>query len=236
MRRAREGGKRTGLTRIMDRQREAAWKSALAKMERGEEVPSEEHYALLREGLFEGMDKVTAQEEATYVVLYLLHETDLSPIPWRGSIEADNWFEMRETWGEERQAEKLRNMIEASERDPDYWEALNCIAARLHKERRLFPHDLADWASRLHKGEVLRPPKLQSNKGQPHYANNSRDLWLAHVFSVLQFLGLTSKMECREAIAVACGQSDRTVAKAIKAATESDGKLPAPWECWPPAT
>ena len=112
---------------------------------------------------------------------------------------------MRETWGEERQAEKLRNMIEASERDPDYWGALNFIAARLHKERRLFPHDLADWASRLHKGEVPRPRKLQSNKGQPHYANNSRDLWSAHVFSVLQFLGLTSKMECREAIAVACG-------------------------------
>ena len=59
--RAREGGKRTGLTRIMDRQREAAWKSALAKMERGEEVPSEEHFALLREGLFEGMDKVASE-------------------------------------------------------------------------------------------------------------------------------------------------------------------------------
>ena len=36
----------------MDEKRRAAWKAAIAKRERGEEVPPEEHCALLRDGMF----------------------------------------------------------------------------------------------------------------------------------------------------------------------------------------
>ena len=218
----------------MDRKCREAWESALAKLDQGEEIPSEEHYNLVPEGLFEGMDKVAVHEEALYVVRYWLHGACLSPIPWRGSREADNWFAMRETWGEERQLEKLRNMIEASVCDPDYWQALNLISARLHDERRPFPDELADWACRLHRGELHPPSKPQSHEGRPYYANDNRDSWYASVFMLLWFLGLTSRMECYSVIATECGASERTVADAIKAATQSDGRFPAPWECWPP--
>ena len=118
----------------MDSEREEAWASAVAKLRRGEEVPRQEHYALLRKGMFEELNKADAEQEARCVVRYLLSAEDLTPIPWRGTTEADNWFYLGEDWGEERQAEKLRNMIAASECDPDYWNAVNLIAARHHEE------------------------------------------------------------------------------------------------------
>ena len=57
----------------MDKERCDAWAAAFAKLKTGLQVwdlPPEEHYALLRPGLFEGMDEVTAQEEAEWVVRY----------------------------------------------------------------------------------------------------------------------------------------------------------------------
>lgn len=39
----------------MDEQRRAAWKAAIRKLRRGEPVPPDEHYALLRENLFKGL-------------------------------------------------------------------------------------------------------------------------------------------------------------------------------------
>ena len=218
----------------MDRKRRAAWGSAFAKLDRGEEVSTEEHYELLCNGLFDGLNKVDVHEEACFVVRYWLHEADIEPIPWRGPAEADGWFQIGEIWGEERQAEKLRNMIEASAHDPDYWQALNLIAARLHDERRQFPDALAEWASRFHKREIVPPPKRQSNRGEPHYANDMRTSWFASTASCLWYLGLTRKGEIYSAIAAECGVSERIVAEAIKAAERSDGRLPAPWECWPP--
>ena len=217
----------------MDSQRRSAWESAIARNNRGEEVPAEEHYALLREDLFRGMDKVAADEEAMYVVRYWLAGWHPSRIPWRGPSEADNWFALREMRGEERQSEKLRNMTDVSDRDPDYWEALNLIAARLHDKRQRFPDELADWASQLHRGEILRPKKRRSNEGQPPYANDVRNFSYAAVFDLLGFLGLTAKMARYAAIAAACRVDERTVSDAIKAYGQSDGRLPAPWECWP---
>ncbi|MCY4509154.1 MAG: hypothetical protein OXG35_19665 [Acidobacteria bacterium] len=225
----------------MDDRRQAAWESAITRAKRGEEVPTGEHYELVRDDLFCRIsNKADRHEEATNVVRYWLARVDCSPIPWRGPKEADNWSAMRETWGEERQSEKLRNMITASADDPDYWEALNLIAARLHEERRPFPPELADWASRRHRelsqGEISRPPKKQSNKGQPPYAKDVRDFSYADVFGLLGYLGLTSRTERYEAIATVFGESERTVADAIKTAGESDRHLPAPWECWPRRT
>lgn len=217
----------------MDSQRRSAWESAIARNNRGEEVPAEEHYALVREDLFRGMNKAAVHEEAIYVVRYWLAGRHPSRIPWRGPREADNWLAMRETWGEERQSEKLRNMIDASDRDPDYWEALNLIAARLHEERQRFPDELADWASQLHRVEIHQPKKRRSNEGQPPYANDVRNFNYADVFGLLGYLGLTAKTERYAAIAAVYEVSERTVADAIKAAGRSDGRLPAPWECWP---
>ena len=60
---------------------------AIRKSRRGERVSAEEHDALLRDGLFRGLDKVAAEEEARYVVRYLLSGEDLSDIPPRGPLE-----------------------------------------------------------------------------------------------------------------------------------------------------
>ena len=75
----------------MDKPRRAAWAAAFKKLNAGLEVwemPAEEHAALLRPGLFEGLDEVAAQEEAACVVRYWLHEFDWSPIPPRGPTMA----------------------------------------------------------------------------------------------------------------------------------------------------
>ena len=218
----------------MDRKRQAAWEAALAKQDRGEEVPSEEHYDLLREGLFKGMNKVDAGEEARYVVRYWTHGVSLDPIRGRGQAEANNWFKIGETWGEERQTEKLRAMIEASEHDPDYFDALNSLCVQFHEKAEPFPDALAAWAIAFHKDERPRPPKRQSNKGEPHYANVIRNSWFATTFELLRYLGL-GKMDSYAAIAEVFGLDSAAVANAIRAYRKSDHTLPAPWECWPPS-
>ena len=72
---------------------------AIRKSRRGERVSPQEHHALLRDGLFSGLSKVDAEEEARYVVRYLLSGKDLSDISPRGPWEARNWFTMGEAVG-----------------------------------------------------------------------------------------------------------------------------------------
>ena len=74
--------------RTMDEPRRAAWAAAFKKLNAGLkvwEMPAEEHAALLRPGLFEGLDEVAAQEEAACVLGYWLHEFDWSPIASAGA-------------------------------------------------------------------------------------------------------------------------------------------------------
>ena len=192
-----------------------------------------QHRALLREALFRGLDKVEAEEEARYVVRYLLSGKDLSDIPSRGPCEARNWFTMREAWGTARQTEKLRNMIDASQHDLDYWTALNHIAIRIQEERLWWPALLADWDIAVRRGMRSRPAQGRGNRGQPHYAKDARNLWIAYAFRVLVHLGL-GKMEGYGVIAYELQKTERTVMHAIRAAGAADRRLPAPWECWPP--
>ena len=233
----------------MDKARRTAWDAAFAKLREGLQVwdlPTEEHYALVPQGLFEGLNEVEAIEEACSVVRYWLHGRDLSPIPPRGLAEAEDWFAMGSTWGEKRQAEKLRAMIEASGHDPDYWEALNLIAVRLQANGVPFPDDLADWVIELHKWAIdpcnsglEKPPQ---HKGKPYYANANRDGAIANVFDLLGYLGLESKEVrysviadtlCQDQVLVGSRNPQEVVRKAIESAAEFDGKLPSPWECWP---
>ena len=217
----------------MDRKRQAAWESALAKKDRGEEVPSEEHDDLLREGLFKGMNRVDAEEEARYVVRYWTHGVRLDPIRGRGQAEVENWFKIGQEWGDERQTEKLRAMIAASEHDPDYWHVLNLLCVQFHEKAELLPPDLAAWAIALHKNDLTRPPKRQSHRGEPHYANVIRNFWFAETFALLCYLGL-GKMDSYAAIADVFKLEPAAVRTAIRADRQSDHILPAPWECWPP--
>ncbi len=216
----------------MNEQRRAAWEVAIRKSRRGEPLPPKEHRALLRHDLFKGLARVAAEEEARYVVRYLLSGEDLSDIPPRGPLEAENWFAMREQWGAKRQAEKLRNMIAASERDPDYWTALNHIAIRLQAERRRWPAILADWDIEVRQGRRSKPAQPRGNRGQPSYTKDRRDLWIAYAFGVLVYLGL-GKMASYQILADELDKSERTVMDAVQAARAREGRLPAPWECWP---
>ena len=205
---------------------------AIRKSRRGEPVPAQEHHALLCEGLFKGLDKVAAEEEARYVVRYLLSGEDLSDIPPRGPREARNWFAMREEWGAARQTEKLRNMIDASQHDLDYWTALHHIAIRIQEERLWWPAVLADWDIAVRRGTWSKPAQARGKDGRPHYAKDARNLWIAYAFTLLVHLGL-EKMEGYYVIADELGKSERTVMDAIRSARAGARRLPTPWECWP---
>ncbi|MXW37357.1 MAG: hypothetical protein F4Z65_03700 [Acidobacteria bacterium] len=205
---------------------------AIRKSRRGERISPEEHGSLLCEGLFRGLDKVAAEEEARYVVRYLLSGEDLSDIPPRGPLEARNWFAMRDEWGAERQTEKLRNMIAASRHDLDYWMALNHIAIRIQEERRWWPAMLADWDIAVRRGTWSRPAQARSKDGRPHYANDARNLWIAYTFTLLVRLGL-GRTAAYYVIADELDRNERTVMRAVRAASARIRRLPAPWECWP---
>ena len=192
----------------------------------------QEYNALLREGLFKGLGRADAEEEARYVVRYLLSGEDLSDIPPRGPREARNWFAMREEWGAARQTEKLRNMIDASQHDLDYWTALNEIAIRIQEERRWWPAMLADWDIAVRRGTWSRPAQPRGKNGRPHYAKDARNLWIAYTFTLLVHLGL-GKTAGYYVIADELDKDERTVMRAIRAARARIRRLPAPWECWP---
>ena len=195
---------------VMGSQRRADWEAAIAKRKRGDDDLSGEGI-WIRVGMLKKMPPAAAREEATYVVRHFRCRADLSPLSWIGPKIAENWFAL-----EKDEAQMiLREMVEAST-DPDAWEALNLIAARFHEERRPFPRELADWASRLHRGKISPPPKPQSDKGRPPYALHRRNKSFHRVFDFLRLLGLP-KMECYDAIADEYGVSRRTVSDGIKA-------------------
>ena len=182
--------------RTMDKPRRAAWAAAFKKLNAGLkvwEMPAEEHAALLRPGLFEGLDEVAAQEEAACVLGYWLHEFDWSPIPPRGPTIAADWPSIESKFGAQHADEALRNYIPASRYDPDYREALHGIAVWHHEQGRLLPAPLAAWASQCYRGELPTPPKPRGDHGRPAYAQVNRNRAIAEVFHLLGYLGLHTK-------------------------------------------
>jgi len=218
----------------MTEQRRAQWISVIRKSRRGEPVSPEEHDALLRAGLFQGIDRIAAEEEAHYVVRYLLSGEDLSDIAPRGSREAENWFAMRAEWGAELQTLKLHNMIAASEYDSEYRVALNHVAIRFQEKRLCWPAMLADWDIAVRQGTWREPARLRGNQGQPHYAQDSRNVWLAYSSSVLVQMGL-GRMAGYDVIADELDKGTTTVRDAVRSTKAGSGRIPAPWECWPAA-
>ena len=159
---------------------------------------------------------------------------DLSPIGWCGQAEAENWFAMRDNWGEERQAAKLREMIKASVHDPDYWDALNLVAIRFIAKGEPLPDVLADWT--IERSTRISPSRqsLEVTKGR-RITRTMLGTISSLLFLTCSYIwGWMGKPECYDAIAEERGISERTVQDAIKKGVKFDGKLPAPWECWPP--
>ena len=221
----------------MDKQRRAAWNAAFKKLNAGLkvwEMPAEEHAALLRPGLFKDLDAAAVQEEAACVVRYWLHGFDWSLIAPRGPTIAAQWHRIKEIFSPERAEEALRNYIQASEDDPDYREALDGIAVWHHEQRRPFPAPLAAWAIQRHLGQLRTPPQPRGDHGRPAYAQANLNLAMDFAFHLLAYLGLHNKNVRYSVIGEAVGCTEDAVRKALATDARSTGKLPAPWECWPP--
>lgn len=214
----------------MDEQSRAAWQAVIRKKLRGEDVPSEEINALAPQDLLKGLGKAAAEEEARYFVRYWFGGEDLSDTPPQGISEGHNWFAILEQWGPERQEEKLRNMIDASEQNPDYWDALTYIEVQLLCARIPWPDILADWELEVRMGLRSKPP-ARGNRGQPPYAKDRRNGWIAGAFFCLGYLGM-GKMESYRLIADELGMSRRTVMNAIRSNRKRSDSLLQPWECW----
>ncbi len=68
-----------------------------------------------------------------------------------------------------------------------------------------------------------KPPQPRSNRGQPHYAKDRRNKWIAGAFSELASLGL-GKMDSYRVIAEELGMSVRTVMNAIQSHRTQAGR------------
>ena len=213
----------------MDKQRQAAWEAAIAKLRRGEEVPAEEHYALLREDMFAGEATPDVFEEADLFLDYWLYHLSLDPIPWLGEIIASSWFRKREwdeQWDTNRAQEALRDYIAAD--DFDHWQALSLIAARLHRERKPFPAVLADWAAEVHEGKRTAPKKERADKGLPPYVNEDRNGVFFAADDWLKYYGMGRADDRVAVIAAYTGASEYVVKAGLKR-HDDDRWRRAPW-------
>ena len=214
----------------MDSKRRAAWESAIAKRDRGVEVPPEEHYALLREGMFSGTSTADAAEEADLFLRYWLHGLNRESLPWLGEAIANHWFWLRDwdrQWGRNYTNAALRAYIKAG--DFDHWMALNLIAARLHRERQLFPEALADWAAEFHEDKHQKPPaKEKGNAGAPPYAYEDRNGVYAMADNWLEHYGMTHDKDRLAAIAGITGDDEDVVRKGLRRWRDPSWRR-APW-------
>ena len=230
----------------MDKERRAAWETAIDRKDRGEEVPPEDHYALLRKEMFNEGSKDDTNKDAYYFLRYWLHGIDLSAIGYRGEGIGEQWFFLGDwdrKYGKNRSDEALQNYIKASEYDYDYFVALHTIASRLHREHRQFPKILSDWAAELHeklcKGTHKPPSRDIAHKGQPRYANENRNLQLYAADSWLEHFGMKLKKDRLAAIAGYTKLDEDTVRKSIQKVRKIFGdqnRNPTnflPWKCLP---
>ena len=204
------------------------------------------HYVLLLPGVLEKkpdggiIETERIENETSKILRYLRHGFDLSPIEPRGPSIGKNWFAIGPTFGEHRAAEGLRNYIEASADDPDYWTALTVIVGRFIEEGQPLPDLLRSWFGDVNEGKRKAPPKT---RGGTPYANEIRDEWICWARLVLQNLGMTGERTL-SAISESkvinpdesrtpgrAGDEGRLSEEAIKTASRnSPPDVPHPWE------
>ena len=78
----------------VNEERRAAWRAAITKQLRGEEVAPDDHRTLLREGMFDVANIARAQEEALLFLEYFFWGLNIDPLHWLGEIIADQWFHL----------------------------------------------------------------------------------------------------------------------------------------------
>ena len=201
----------------MDEKVRAALQAMTRRKGRGEDVSSEEIHAVVHEGMLMEMDKADAQELGRCFVELWFAGEDLSDIPWCGVEWANDWFATDEVWGSDGRAEMLLDLIDASDDDPDARDALNHIAIRLHAERRRWPGALADWDIEVRRGLRPKPAQRRGNRGQPPYAKDRRNRYIASAEFLLGWLGM-GKMDSYHVIGDVLGMSPRAVANAVRSA------------------
>ena len=214
----------------MDDRRRAAWKAAITKQRRGEEVPPEDHYALLHEGMFAGEAKPNILEEAKLFLRYWIGDPDVEPLPWFGKIIANRWFWQRDwdrQWKRNRTDSLLQEYIAAD--DFDHWSALNIIAARLHRAREPFPERLADWAAEVHEDGRQQPSKERGHKGNPPYSMDDRYAAFEAADHWLQHFGMTGEADRIHVIADYFGFETGAVSKGLSRWRRRGDRRRAPW-------
>ena len=214
----------------MDETRRAAWKTAIAKQGRDEEVLPEDHYALLREGMFAGEATPDVLEEAKLFLRYWIGTPDVEPLPWFGKIIANHWFRERDwdqQWNRSRADALLQRYIAAD--DFDHWTALNIIAARLHRAREPFPESLADWAAEVHEGKRGQPPKERGNEGNPPYSTEDRYAAFEAADHWLQHFGMKRRADRNDVIAQHFGFEPDAVSRGLSRWRRRGDKRRAPW-------
>ena len=192
----------------------------------------EEHYALLREGMFSVENKADAQEEAILFLRYFLDCHNIDPLPWLGEALAHHWCQLRDwdrRWGKNYADKLLRDYIAAN--DFDHWTALNLIAARLHRERQPLPDALADWAAELHEGKEA-PAKEKGNKGEPPYAHEDRNRVYFVANNWLEYFGMASAEDRIHVIATWLGHDESVIRKGLTRWRKEDWRR-APWPTFP---
>ena len=214
----------------MDERRRAICSALIRNRARGEKVSQEEMDAVWPPGSLKGLAKAEAEEEARCALRCYLAGADLSDVPPRGWEEGRDWFAMKEEWGPELQAVKLRNMIEASSYDVDYWDALKYITMVFLGGGRLPPFWLRNWNIEILLGLRSRPRRRRGNNGQPPYVHDRWNDGIAIGFSRLQTLGL-GKMATYRIVADEMGASVRKVRNVISKKRKL-APVALPWECW----
>ena len=235
------------------RERGIAWESYLQRTEQLADPLSDiechayRHALLLPDVLKKGheatdTDRIDIDQEAKNVLRIVLHGARLSPITWRGPRIGHLWFSIGPNWGEHRATQALRNYIDASSYDPDYWEAVMVIRNRLIEEGQPLPSRLSNWFQDVEEGRRKAPLKT---RGGPPYANENRNSRIAYAESVLRYLGMTREDALWVITRVIRKDASRTRGHSkddqylsydtIRTASRNlpFDELPAPWECWP---
>ena len=174
-------------------------------------------------------------EDAEKIASDVLADLSLKPIPRRGRTLGHSWSDIKESWGNERADEALRNWIRASKHDIDYWEALSAVSEQLLRDREQLPVVLADWLADMLEGSREKP---KCPPGQPWYANDNRDSAICYAISVLISLGLNPTRNELWPPESACDVVGKfldmkyaTIASIWNAAAPSED-FPAPWKTW----
>lgn len=95
----------------------------------------------------------------------------------------------------------------------DYWEALEQIETRYHRNGQPLPTALAEWRADVNEGKQTKPKR---KRGRPN-ENSSRNMRIVHCILVLEFLGMNpTRNDATELKESVCDVVDTVLEKSYK--------------------